>query len=197
MRFILCLVLALCVGNSNAQIILRGARLNGGKVGFTNAASGGGGGSTTFITSGHGSTTQAGNFAVGYAFTPSFNITITDVGLMMIAGNTGSHVVYIKSAEALCTIIATSSAINFSGQTPGNYIYTHLSSPVSLTAGTQYQIQGDYFTGSDLFYDDNVTLVSTSDGVINESTYYDGSSCHINTSGSFGFIGPNFKYTNP
>lgn len=161
------------------------------------ASGGGGGGGTAFIVSGHGSTTQAGNFAVGYEFVPGVNMTITAVGLMMISGNTGSHVVYIKSAEALCTIIATSSAINFSGQTPGNYIYVTLGTPVSLTSGTHYQIQGDYFTGSDLFYNDNVTLTPTSDGTISESTYYDGTSCHINTSGRFGFIGPNFKYTSP
>ncbi len=152
---------------------------------------GGGGGNSPFITSVSGGTTSAGaNFDGGFKFLANAAITVTDLGRIVISGNSATHTVYLKNET--CSSILASVSVNLSGQSAGSFVYSSIT-PVTLTSGVVYQVQSSEASGGDTYYNDNVSISTTSDGTITFSTYHD-TACHVNTSGVKSYGVPNFKY---
>lgn len=158
---------------------------------------GGGGGDTPFITTGHG-TTLRDNFTgkIGFAFTPSANITVTHLGLLKVSGNSHTHVVRIYNASNTLLVSAT---VDLS-QTPSadGYVYVTCSS-TSLSSGNQYWCMADYTSGGgDQWYDsDSPGVTCSADGAVNNAAFGSSPPFSNGHTGSFSFSNPNFQYTKP
>lgn len=163
---------------------------------FSNV-SGGGGGSTTFITSGHGTDTR-NDFTgiVGMKFTASANMTVTDLGFMVIGTPTHTHVVYLQDSDGV--VLAQTSAIDPTGWPNDTYKYGSIT-PTALVNGDSYFIQVAVVTLQDSWYNDLADVVSTADGTITSSTFAaaTGVTPSASTSGTRSFGPTNFKYTKP
>lgn len=159
---------------------------------------GGGGSSTTFVTSGHGSLVHPGNFTgfFGCQFIPSVNLTVTDLGFMMLAGNTQTHTVYL--IDNSLTILAQTSALATTGQTADTDIFGSVTPP-HLTSGTEYYIIVTGTSDGDDYYNDSGTFATTSDAVVTASVFSTSLSNipTVSTSGVKIFGRVNMKYTVP
>lgn len=197
MKFFAWFILCFWCTCADSQIILRGAKLNGATVAVTNAAATPPS-STTFVLSGTGTLVHPGNFTgfFGCQFIPSVNMTVTDLGFMMLSGNTQTHTVSLTDNSS--TLLAQTSALATSGQTPGNYIFGTVTS-VHLTSGTEYYIQVSGTSGGDGYFNDSGTFTTTSDAAVTASVFSTslGSSPTVSTSGVKIFGPVNMKYTVP
>lgn len=156
---------------------------------------GGGDGATAFITS-QGLGTLRSDFlgGVGFKFTASSTITITQLGRWVVAGNNQSHQLDLYDILASDTVPAASVTVNCSGATSGQYLYGTLSSPLTLVSGHVYAVLSNESVGGDQWYNDNTTVGFTAAGTVTTSVFYAGS-VSPSTSGSFSFVPVNFIYT--
>ncbi len=105
-----------------------------------------------------------GNYYMGMKFTVgASNITVTSLGRLKIAGNSGTHNMIIASSSG--TTLATVDVSVASG-TDGQYVYVPLTAPVTLTAGTSYFLVS--LEAADTFYR-SFTIVSTAGSAINQA----------------------------
>lgn len=181
----------------HAQIVLNGATLRGATIGTTNATGGGGGVGTAFITSGHGSTTRHDfTGVVGYKITVgASNITVTDLGRIVVSGNTATHVVYLEDTGgnvlASCTVATAGGIAN-------TYVYNSITPTVLSASGGYWIVTAEVNNGDD-WYNDNADLTSTGDATVETSGFASGPNVNptASISGLRGFGPPNFKYTVP
>lgn len=182
---------------SNGQVKLQNAKVS--NVLFSQTLTGGGGGgSTTFVLSGTGTLVHPGNFTgfFGCQFVPSVNMTVTDLGFMMLSGNTHTHTVSLTDDSS--TLLAQTSPLATSGQTANTYIFGSVTS-AHLTSGTTYYIQVSGTSGGDDYYNDTGTFTTTSDALITASVFSTSLGVIPTTSTSgVNIFGPvNMKYTVP
>lgn len=176
------------------QIIVRGPKLNGAKVGVVNTPSGGGG--LIAVVSNTGTSRDGFNgFFAGYSFTVGTGgITMTDLGCIILPSNSGTRNIYILNGVTLAQLSTT--AINMSLGSTGNNLYNHLGSSVNLPAGTYYAL-ADSITGQNEF--DGGTATPGTNITITASVFTASlaSTPTNETVGSHVIVYPNFLYTNP
>ena len=97
------------------------------------------------------------------------NLSVTTVGRVCIAGNGLSHVVLLLNADN--RVVLGGANVNMSGCTPGQFVYTPLSSAITLTAGTSYFLASQEKSGGDSWYDQG-SLTSTGAAQVNNSVYH-------------------------
>jgi hypothetical protein len=83
----------------------------------------------------------------GVAFTVAEDCIVTRLGRYKFAGNSGSHVLRLTAESGYAEI--ASCTVNLASGTAGQFIFTDLASPVTLTALTVYYLTSDETTGSD------------------------------------------------
>jgi hypothetical protein len=79
-------------------------------------------------------------------------IIVTALGRWVVAGNSGSHVVYLINDRN--TVIA-SATVNTSGASAGICKYTALATPVTLSAGVTYYLLSAETSAGDQWYDED------------------------------------------
>lgn len=96
---------------------------------------------------------------------------ITSLGRNVGIGNTGVHVVKIVDANTGIDVPGGSTSIGTAGDTAGTFVYSGLSSPVTLSANTSYYIVSQETKNGDSFYDSTTHALTTSAAVINGPVY--------------------------
>src|SRR5215469_7702930 len=127
---------------------------------------------------------------LGFAFVPSANITVLALGRWVVSGNSGIHTLSLRDAS---NNVLASVTVNTSGATSGDYVFSNLGTPVSLSSGTTYLMYSGETNGADTWYNNNTTVASSSDISVTGPSY-DG---NIITNANSSFIPVNFKYTKP
>ena len=94
-------------------------------------------------------------------------LTVTALGRIAVAGNTGSHAVQIVNANGT-SVAGGSVTISTSGGSAGSFVYGNLASPVTLNANTTYYIVSQETQGGDQWYDINTAIQTTN--VASETT---------------------------
>jgi List-Bact-rpt repeat protein len=134
---------------------------------------------------------------VGMKLTVSSSpVTVNALGRINVAGSTGSHMVKLVRASDGTDLPGGSASVTVGGGTGGQFQYTSLASPVTLSANTSYYLVSQEVNGGDSWYDHG-TLSSTSAAAVNSSVYfYNGAWIPLdgpNTS----YGPPNFLYGSP
>ena len=97
-------------------------------------------------------------------------VTITSLGRIYVAGNTGTHTVKIVNAGTGVDVAGGSVSINTSTGTPSNgFKYVALAAPVTLTANTAYYLVSQETSGGDQWYDSNTILTTTTKATVNNA----------------------------
>jgi hypothetical protein len=111
---------------------------------------------------------------VGMRFTVgSSPLSVTSLGRMCVAGNSGQHTVKLVLATTNADVPGGSVTINMAGCTPGQYAYASLPSAMVLNAGISFILVTQETAKGDFWYDfDNV--LGTKAGIINGGVYWDG-----------------------
>ncbi|HLG98152.1 MAG TPA: N,N-dimethylformamidase beta subunit family domain-containing protein [Bryobacteraceae bacterium] len=95
---------------------------------------------------------------VGMALTVGASpLTVGSLGRMVVAGNTGNHVVKLVSATGV-DISGGLATVVTAGAKAGAFAYAALASPIVLSANTTYYVISQESTGGDSWYDWNTSL---------------------------------------
>jgi hypothetical protein len=134
---------------------------------------------TNYITS-FGLGTARNNFTgwVGMSITVgSSPVSVTALGRIVVAGNTGSHAVKIVNAATSQDVTGGSVSVPTSGGTAGTLAYANLPASVTLSANTTYYVVSQETQGGDAWYDVNTSIQTTAVAAENTGIYsYDGAS---------------------
>jgi hypothetical protein len=90
------------------------------------------------------------------------SLTVTSLGRMFAAGNSGTHTVKIVYAATGNDIPGASVSVSMSGGTPGQFVYANLPGGITLSANTSYYILTQETAGGDEWYDWDTTAQTTS-----------------------------------
>lgn len=85
--------------------------------------------------------------------------TVTALGRVRVATNTGTHVVKLVNESNGSDVAGGSVSINMSSGTAGQYVYATLASPVTLAANTSYYVLSQEVNGGDQWHNDTDTQV--------------------------------------
>jgi hypothetical protein len=103
------------------------------------------------------------SYWVGMRFTTgTAPLTVTALGRMMRSGDSSTHTLKLVAAATGTNITGGSALVSMSGGTPGQFKYTTLAVPVTLTANTTYYLMCAETEGIDRFYDNNAVVQTTS-----------------------------------
>lgn len=147
---------------------------------------------TAWITSGAGSSLR-NNYTgtVGCKFVVAgSSITVKSLGRWCVSGNSGTHLVAIRSGADESTVISAN--VDLSGATPGQYKYTSVAD-TTLTASTTYRLVGDETNSGDEWYDAFTITFTAACGTV-VSGYYEGSTWTQNVDSSKSYGPYNFTY---
>jgi hypothetical protein len=87
-------------------------------------------------------------------------ITVTALGRMYVAGNSGTHVLKLVNANG-SDVAGGSVSLTMSGGTAGQFKYASLSSPVVLAAGATYYVASQETAGGDYWHNYDTTVTTT------------------------------------
>ena len=90
----------------------------------------------------------------------SANLTVTDLGRMMVSGNAQTHTVELVDAST--NQILGSVSLSMSGGVAGQFKYASLSNPVTLLAGHRYYLVSKETSGGDQWYNEPTAVRTTS-----------------------------------
>src|SRR4029077_11052517 len=91
----------------------------------------------------------------------SADLTVTDLGRIVVAGNSGTHTVKLVDAATGLDVSGGSVSVSMAGGTPGQFQYATLSSPVTLLANHSYYLVSQEISGGDTWYEYNTTASTT------------------------------------
>ena len=100
-------------------------------------------------------------------------VTITALGRIFVAGNTGTHIVKLVRAADGADVPGGSVSISMVGGTAGQFQYSLLATPVTLPANTSYYLVSQEAGGGDKWYDHG-TISTTSVGNVSSSVWLNG-----------------------
>ncbi|MBV9746513.1 MAG: immunoglobulin domain-containing protein, partial [Acidobacteriia bacterium] len=93
------------------------------------------------------------------------------LGRIMVAGNTGTHLVKIVNASTGLDLPGGSVSVTMTGATPGYFVYQALPSPVTLNAYATYYFLTQETQGADQWYDYNTTVQTTTAASVTAAVY--------------------------
>ena len=181
MKYIITLFLFVAGVHADQYILLQTGSAAGG---------GGSGGTNTWVT-GQTLGTLRNDYTgqVGLQMIPATNMTITALGVYVVAGGTNSNTVYLYDTNG---VILTQVFINYSGLSG----WTYTNTTWSVTAGTTYYVMFGAISGDgDFWYSDDTSIAVTSAASCLGSTLSAPGSIHVSGNYSYGPV--SFKYTIP
>ncbi len=123
------------------------------------------------------------------------SLSVTSVGRLCVAGNSGTHVVKFVNAATGMDVAGGSASLNMATCIPGQFLYGALASPLTLAAGGSYYLVSQELLGGDQWYDYS-TLTSTSVAAVNSSVYsFDGASWIPVDGPNTSYVPPDFQYS--
>ncbi len=129
---------------------------------------------------------------VGFKFVVGGSgITVTDVGRWKALTSSNSHVLTIRLTSTW--VSQGSGTIDNTGQPTGDYVWTTLGSPISLSAGTGYFIGSMEAAAGDTYGDSGAITVTAAIGTV-VSAYGFGGTGPNNGTANQAFGPVNFKY---
>ena len=122
-------------------------------------------------------------------------LTVTELGRLMLTGNSGTHTVKLVRASDGQDVAGGSVALAMSGGTVGQIKYAALTTPVVLSANTAYYLMTEETFGGDSWLDLNTTLTTTSVATVTNAAYGNGPGAWFPMAGTNQTYGPvSFKY---
>ncbi len=97
-------------------------------------------------------------------------LSVSAVGRICVAGNSGTHSVKFVSASTGSDVPGGSASLNMSGCSAAQFLYASLASPITLQANTSYYVVSQEVNGGDQWYDYG-TVSSTIVATVNNSIY--------------------------
>jgi hypothetical protein len=148
---------------------------------------------TPFITSQSlGAAISTFTGCIGFQFTVgASNITVTDLGRWVIAGNSASHVLTLQNIDGTPV---SSVSVNTSGAPTAQYLYGSVT-PAVLTSGVSYWLGSAEVTSTDEFSD--LTTVTVNSAATLDGYTYNVSGCPNNPVAPIAgavYVPVNFKY---
>ena len=133
---------------------------------------------------------------VGMKFTVgAAPVTVTTLGRIYVAGNTGTHTVKIVNAGTGSDVAGGSIALNMAAGTASNgFKYLALAAPVTLAANTAYYVVSQETSGGDQWYDFNTVLTTTSVAVVNNAIQRPNNSWIAAGGANNSYVPVDFKY---
>jgi hypothetical protein len=185
-------------GTSNAETFTIVAPSSGGGGGGGSGGGGGGDGSpaSPYITG-----FAAGGRALRNDFTGwvgakltvgSTAMSVSSLGRICIAGNTGTHTVKLVNAGTRQDV--ASAQVNMAGCSGGQFVYSALSANVSLAANASYYLATQEAVGGDQWYNAG-PVPTTSDAVVNNAAYSIDGTNFIANSNNASYVPPNLQYS--
>lgn len=130
---------------------------------------------------------------VGMKLTTGTNpLTVSSLGRICVAGNSQTHTVKFVSAGNGSDVPGASVAVNMTGCTPGQFVYSAIT-PVVLPAGTTYYLVSQETQGGDQWYDQGAISTTTAATSNNSVYFYGGNWISINSANT-SYVPPNFLY---
>ena len=123
-------------------------------------------------------------------------LTVSSLGRICIAGNSGSHTVKFVLAGSGVDVTGGSALVNMSNCVANQFVYRALSSPITLPPWTSFYLVSQELFGSDQWYDHG-TISTLADAVVNSSIYFDGANWISVGAASSSYVPPDFQYTAP
>lgn len=154
------------------------------------------GGGTSFVT---GTTlgtlrNDYGDY-VGMRVTMNQNATVTRLGRIMVAGNTGSHMLKIINAATGLAVPGGSVTVAMTGGEPGAFKYAALPSPVTLLAGATYYFVSLEQRGGDYWHDLDTVITTTGAGSVLGGIYASGAGAwRANGGAGRAYVPVDFQY---
>jgi hypothetical protein len=126
----------------------------------------------------------------------SASMNVSSLGRIVVAGNSGSHLVKIVDSASGADLPGGSVTVATAGAAPGSVVYGSLSNPVTLNAYSTYYILSQESQNADSWYDLNTSVQTRSDGFVNGPVYGNASS-FVTMTGLAGhmYVPVDFEYT--
>jgi hypothetical protein len=122
-------------------------------------------------------------------------VTVTSLGRIYVAGNTGTHTVKIVNAGTGSDVAGASVSINMAAGTAANgFKYLALATPVTLSANTAYYVVSQETSGGDQWYDFNTVLTTTNVGAVNNAIQRPSNSWVAAGGANNSYVPVDFKY---
>jgi hypothetical protein len=107
---------------------------------------------------------------VGFTFTVGgSSINLSSLGRICVAGNNTTHTVKLVNAGSGSDVPGASVTLNMAGCTAGQFLYGAMS-PITLPAGTSYDLVSLETSGGDLWYDLG-TITTTNVATVSSAVY--------------------------
>jgi hypothetical protein len=134
---------------------------------------------------------------VGMRFTVGATpLNVISLGRVCVAGNTGTHTVKLVLASTGVDVLNGTASVSMGGCSGGQFVYTALSSQVTLQANTAYYLASQEASGGDQWYDLGA-LTTTSDAAVNNSVYFYTGTWNAIDGANTSYVPPNFIYSLP
>jgi hypothetical protein len=122
-------------------------------------------------------------------------LTVTSLGRIYVAGNTGTHTVKLVNAGTGNDVPGGSVSINMAAGTASNgFKYIALAAPVTLAANTAYYVVSQETSGGDQWYDFNTVLTTTNVAVVNNAIQRPSNSWVAAGGANNSYVPVDFKY---
>jgi hypothetical protein len=122
-------------------------------------------------------------------------LSVSSVGRICVAGNSGMHTVkFVNISDGGTDVPGGSAVVNMAGCTAGQFVYAALSTPITLPAGNNYYLVSQEQNGGDQFYDQG-GISATTDAAVTHAVYFSGSSWITPGGANTSYVPPTFAYT--
>jgi len=122
-------------------------------------------------------------------------LTVSYLARLESAGNSASHTVKLVNASTGVDVPGGSVTISAAGGAPGLFVYGALASPVVLSANTAYYLASQEVAGKDTWYDQDTTVLTTTDASDTQAAYYYNTSWYTLNGAGHTYGPSNFAYT--
>jgi hypothetical protein len=117
------------------------------------------------------------------------SLSVYSLGRVCVAGNAQTHTVKLVDASTNIDVPGGSAPVNMANCTPGTFVYTDLTSPVTLPPGASYYLASQEFLNGDNWYEHSA-ITTTADISVTNSVYLSGATW-------LAIDGPNTSYVPP
>ena len=132
---------------------------------------------------------------VGMKFTVgSSPLSVSSLGRICIAGNSGTHTIKLVNASNGTDVAGGSLSLSMAGCTAGQFKYATLPSAITLSANTAYYVASLEVGGGDQWYDQG-GVSSTNVAAVDSAIWFSGTNWNPGTGPNTSYVPPNFLYT--
>src|SRR5579883_2834599 len=121
-------------------------------------------------------------------------LIVNSVGRVCVSGNSGAHSIKFVNAATGADVGGSAVSVNMAGCGIGQFVYSALSAPVTLQAGTSYYLVSQELSGGDFWYDHG-PISTAAVAAVNNSVWFDGVNWNAVDGVNSSYVPPSFTYT--